>query len=102
NWERGHDNGEAEVPGGGFPITGLLKKLPAHVGPVIAAPPGVKAGTVVRSGGPTPAPNHTDTGEKKKKTNTFTFFFLNKHNFKTKKKKNKPTTPTKNETRIKK
>ncbi|MGS6497676.1 hypothetical protein, partial [Enterobacter hormaechei] len=75
NWERGHDNGEAEVPGGGFALTRLLKKLPQHVWPVSAAPPGVKAGSVVRSGGLTPPHNHTQKGEKQKKPTTIPFFF---------------------------
>ncbi|MGS6212249.1 hypothetical protein, partial [Enterobacter intestinihominis] len=72
----GHDNGEAEVPGGGFALPGLLNNVPEHVGPVSAAPPGVKAGSVVRSGGPPPPPTPTPTGPTKKKTNTFLFFFF--------------------------
>ncbi|MGS6461948.1 hypothetical protein ACVGXT_00180, partial [Enterobacter intestinihominis] len=67
NWERGHDNGEAEVAGGGLALPGLLNNVPEHVGPVTAAPPGVKAGSVVGSGGRNPAPNQNDMGETKKK-----------------------------------
>ncbi|MGS6229847.1 hypothetical protein, partial [Enterobacter intestinihominis] len=58
----GHDNGEAEVPGCGFGLPGLLNNVPEHVGPVSAAPPGVKAGSVVRSGGLTPPLSHTARG----------------------------------------
>ncbi|MGS6221633.1 hypothetical protein ACVGW2_06965, partial [Enterobacter intestinihominis] len=55
----GHDNGEAEVPGGGFAFTGLQNKLPQQLGPVSPPPPGVKAGRVVRSGALTPGLYHT-------------------------------------------
>ncbi|MGS6466908.1 hypothetical protein ACVGXT_26200, partial [Enterobacter intestinihominis] len=53
-----------------------------------AAPPGVKAGSVVRSGGLTPALSHTESGATKKKPNTFPFFFLHGVFLKTKKTKN--------------
>ncbi|MGS6290061.1 hypothetical protein, partial [Enterobacter hormaechei] len=69
------DNGEAEVPGGGFALPGLLNNVPEHVGPVSAAPPGVKAGSVVRSGGHPPAHSHTEMGATKKKATPFPFLF---------------------------
>ncbi|WP_447288117.1 hypothetical protein, partial [Enterobacter intestinihominis] len=47
NWERGHDNGEAEVAGGGFALTRLQKKLPQKVRPVKPPPTAVKAGPFV-------------------------------------------------------
>ncbi|MGS6195712.1 hypothetical protein ACVGWM_00640, partial [Enterobacter hormaechei] len=34
------------VPGDGCALPGLLNNVPEHVGPVSAAPPGVKAGAV--------------------------------------------------------
>ncbi|MGS6341179.1 hypothetical protein, partial [Enterobacter intestinihominis] len=64
-----------EVPGGGFALPGLLNNVPEHVGPVSAAPPGVKAGSVVRSGALNPAHYHNDIWQKQKKPNTITFFF---------------------------
>ncbi|MGS6276112.1 hypothetical protein ACVGV7_06205, partial [Enterobacter intestinihominis] len=64
------DNGEAEVAGGGFPLPRLQNKVPEQVGPVIAPPTGLYAGSVVRSGGHTPPPNHNPNRAKKKKTKT--------------------------------
>ncbi|MGS6401887.1 hypothetical protein, partial [Enterobacter intestinihominis] len=49
------DNGEAEVPGGGFAVPGQQKKLPEQVGPVSAPPPGLNAGSLVGSCCHTPA-----------------------------------------------
>ncbi|MGS6222982.1 hypothetical protein ACVGW2_14115, partial [Enterobacter intestinihominis] len=89
------DNGEAEVAGGGFALPGLQNNVPEHVGPVIAAPPGVKAGTVVRSGALTPPPYPTEIGAKQKKPNTLAFFFLITYFLKTKKNKKKKNTTTK-------
>ncbi|MGS6449789.1 hypothetical protein, partial [Enterobacter intestinihominis] len=65
-----------------------LNNVPEHVGPVSAAPPGVKAGSVVRSGGLPPPPSHTPRGATKKKATTFAFFFLNRDILKPKKNKN--------------
>ncbi|MGS6365962.1 hypothetical protein ACVGXF_24425, partial [Enterobacter hormaechei] len=59
----------------GFALPGLLNNVPEHVGPVSAAPPGVKAGSVVRSGGLTPAHTHTEWGPTKKNAKTFPFLF---------------------------
>ncbi|MGS6279329.1 hypothetical protein ACVGV7_23010, partial [Enterobacter intestinihominis] len=58
-----------------------------HVGPVSAAPPGVKAGSVVRSGGLTPALYHTGWGATLKNPNTLAFFFLLRFILKTTKNK---------------
>ncbi|MGS6561984.1 hypothetical protein, partial [Enterobacter intestinihominis] len=54
--------------------------VPELVGPVSAAPPGVKAGSVVRSGGVTPGLSPTETGQKQKTVS-----------YKNKKLPNKPT-----------
>ncbi|MGS6210630.1 hypothetical protein, partial [Enterobacter intestinihominis] len=58
---------------------------------VSAAPPGVKAGSVVRSGGRTPPPSHTHRGATQKNPTTFPFFFLLRHILKPKKNKTTPT-----------
>ncbi|MGS6209326.1 hypothetical protein, partial [Enterobacter intestinihominis] len=68
-------------------LPGLLNNVPEHVGPVSAAPPGVKAGSVVRSGGLTPALNPTERGPTQKNPNTFAFFFLLRDILKPKKNK---------------
>ncbi|MGS6450261.1 hypothetical protein, partial [Enterobacter intestinihominis] len=46
-----------------------------HVGPVSAAPPGVTAGSVVRSGALTPALSHTAWGETLKNATRVAFLF---------------------------
>ncbi|MGS6468828.1 hypothetical protein ACVGW6_10445, partial [Enterobacter intestinihominis] len=83
-----HDNGEAEVAGGGFALPRLLNNLPQQVGPVSAPAPGVNAGSVVRSGGLTPAPYPKETGETQKKSNTLAVFFFLIDSLKPKKNKN--------------
>ncbi|MGS6342569.1 hypothetical protein, partial [Enterobacter intestinihominis] len=47
-----------------------------HVGPVSAAPPGVKAGSVVRSGGLTPAHSPTVRGQTLKNATRLPFLFF--------------------------
>ncbi|MGS6572933.1 hypothetical protein, partial [Enterobacter intestinihominis] len=56
-----------------------------------AAPPGVKAGSVVRSGALTPALTQKDRGAKQKTGHRFPFFFLYRYSFKPKKMKNTNT-----------